>query len=168
MQARLELDDPHLTPFGPSKNFQSPDSLKALPTHLIDTALQVLRTRPTAEVFPAGKGKVLCRDDAAGDPASLGIPCLLYGLAERGDVEAGTKTEGQMAKANDVGMLEAVELEANLLEEDACRVCAAIPAQEVNNILTPLLRRARMALFPIDLVIFRCGLTLCTWFRPFS
>ncbi|KAJ9111582.1 hypothetical protein QFC20_002557 [Naganishia adeliensis] len=121
LQARLELDDTDLTPFGLSKTFQLPDSLTKLPPHLINTALRVLHARPTAEEFPAGKGKVLCLDDAAGDPASLGIACLLYGLAEREDVRAERKLEEQVERVNGVGMLEAVELEASFLQEDARR-----------------------------------------------
>lgn len=52
---------------------------------------------------------------------------MLYGLAEREDVRAERKLEEQVERVNGVGMLEAVELEASFLQEDARRVCAILP-----------------------------------------
>lgn len=126
--------------------------------------MHVLETRPTTEEFPAGKGKVLCRDDAAGDPASLGIACLLYGIAEKEDVKAGRKAEEQMARTNGVGMLEAAELEASFLENDACRVCPSLPTQENEGLLTLSVLQSKDGAISHRLSHLHCGPTLCIWF----
>ncbi|GHJ87828.1 hypothetical protein NliqN6_4230 [Naganishia liquefaciens] len=117
-QARLEYDHPGLTPFGNEKNLIPPRSLLDLPALVLHVAKDTLNARPTSDDFPAGKGQVLCRDDAAGDPASLGIACLLFALAEEGDVASGGS---ERLVVRDVSMLQAVRLEAEFLEKDACR-----------------------------------------------
>jgi hypothetical protein len=119
LQARLELNHPDLTPFNTDTMFNPPHSLSDLPDFLIRVAEETLSSRPTIDEFPAGKGKVLCEDTAAGDPASLGIACLLYGMAEEGDVEEGKRDR---LEVKGVSMLEAVKLETEFLERDACRV----------------------------------------------
>lgn len=122
MQARLEHDHPEFTPFGAGKSFRRPSTLSSLPNLVIQVAKDTLNARPMFDEFPAGKGKVLCQDDAAGDPASLGTACLLFAAAEEGDVTSGAR---EMLMVKGVNMWQAVRLEAEFLENDACRVSCA-------------------------------------------
>ncbi|KAJ9121487.1 hypothetical protein QFC22_002103 [Naganishia vaughanmartiniae] len=122
LQARLELDNPELTPFAAGKGLHLLSLSRCnLPKHLIDLAESTLRARPTAVEFPTGKGQVLCRDDAAGDPASLGIACLIYALAEDNDVEKGRMKEDEKLTVKGVSMMQAVEAEIEFLDKSAYR-----------------------------------------------
>ncbi|KAJ9119811.1 hypothetical protein QFC24_005524 [Naganishia onofrii] len=122
LQARLELDNPELTPFAAGHDIDhSPLSVPDLPEHLVALAQNTLRARPTVQEFPAGKGQVLCLDDAAGDPASLGIACLMYALAEDNDVQAGQSKKDDKLKVKGVSMMQAVQAEVEFLDKSACR-----------------------------------------------
>ena len=85
MEAFLEYDEPQWTT---SLELVIPGipTLGWVPPRLLAMARQILAEKPSADDFPKGKGLILVRDDAAGDPASLATHCigLMKGLKALG------------------------------------------------------------------------------------
>jgi hypothetical protein len=75
MEAFLEYDHPSWTM---TDGFETsgPPTLGSVPSPLLAMARRILAEKPSADDFPKGKGLVLVRDDAAGDPASLATHCI--------------------------------------------------------------------------------------------
>lgn len=108
VQALLELHSPSLTPWSPNYSSSSLSSItnKDLHPQILKIAKQVYDSIPTIEEQPSGKGKVLWKDGAVGDPAALVLPLLL-------SASAGEEREG---------MIRAIERQVDFVLHDAPRV----------------------------------------------
>ena len=75
MQAFLEHDHPR---WSTNHDFEGcyHEDLDSIPPALLSMTKQLIAEKPSADDFPKGKGLILVRDDAAGDPASLATHCI--------------------------------------------------------------------------------------------
>ncbi|TYJ51419.1 hypothetical protein B9479_008006, partial [Cryptococcus floricola] len=112
-QAILEATYPAYSIFSPPPPPPPPASLSPSDiSELIDIAKTTMRNRPPTNTSASARGgSTLLSDDAAGDPASLGITILL----------ANASTEGADAQVDGVGYGEAAEAELNYLLYDVPR-----------------------------------------------
>lgn len=108
-------------------------------SQIIDIAQTTLQNRPASNTSAAARGgSSLLQDDAAGDPASLGIAVLLANL-----------TTGD-AQVNGVGYGDAATQELNYLLYDVPRVSGACDDEASCELWLYVLRVGRCFFLPFD------------------
>ena len=127
MEAFLEYYSPPWTSHSDCEAFLSDTTADWVPPRLLAMVRQILEEKPSTDDFPQGKGLILVRDDAAGDPASLSTHCigLMKGLKFYAPIaEDGAEQDDSPAEFKDLvaSLSIAVDQQLDFLLNEAPRV----------------------------------------------